>query len=118
MPDFARMFYSRLSPRIQQSRDGKSILEKIQKAASLTTGKTAPDFTLNNALGKKVSLNDFRGKYVLLDFWASWCVPCREEAPLLVKIYHRYQDKNFAMIGISIDALRARKAWLSAIAIA
>ncbi len=64
--------------------------------------------------GKPISLADFKGKYVLLDFWASWCMPCRNENPNIVKAYNTYKDKNFTILGISLD--KDPKAWAQAIA--
>jgi peroxiredoxin len=72
-------------------------------AASLQIGDSAPDFTLPDLTGQDVSLQDFRGKVVLLNFWASWCVPCRSETPALQRLYEKYQDQDFVVIGVSID---------------
>jgi thiol-disulfide isomerase/thioredoxin len=77
------------------------------------TGKTAPDISLPDTEGKMTSLSSFRGKYVLVDFWASWCGPCRQENPNIVKAYNQYKDKNFTVLGVSLD--RAKQPWLQAI---
>jgi peroxiredoxin len=77
------------------------------------TGDHFEDFTQLNASGKKVALSDIKGKYVLLEFWASWCGPCREANPGLVKTYHRFKDKGFAILGVSLDENKA--GWLKAI---
>jgi len=79
----------------------------------LTVGQKAPDFELMDLKGKIVKLSDFRGKYVLVDFWASWCVPCREENPNIVKQYNTFKDKNFTVLGVSLDNNQA--AWQKAI---
>lgn len=73
----------------------------------------APDFTQPDTTGAPVSLSSFRGKYVLVDFWASWCGPCRQENPNVVKAYNQFKDKNFTILGVSLD--KNRDAWLQAI---
>jgi len=70
---------------------------------STTGGKTAPAFTLQDLNGKNVTLADFRGKVVILDFWATWCPPCIKEIPDFIELYEQYKDKGFAMLGISLD---------------
>ncbi len=76
-------------------------------------GKPAPLFTQIDTAGRSVRLEDFRGKIVLLDFWASWCAPCRHENPNIVALYKRYRDKDFTVVGVSLD--NNRNAWLKAI---
>jgi peroxiredoxin len=113
--DSLRIFYSSLSNGVQTSYDGKRIKEFIQKAEKLAIGKDAPFFTQTDLKGKNISLEDFKGKYVLLDFWASWCVPCREENPYLKQAYSKYQDKGFTIIAFSLDRLEDKDAWIDAI---
>ncbi len=66
-------------------------------------GEKAPEFTLPDYNGKKVNLIDFKGKVVLVEFWASWCIPCRESIPYLNSIYQRYKDRDFVLLGINVD---------------
>jgi peroxiredoxin len=70
---------------------------------STTGGKPAPAFTLQDLNGKSISLSDFRGKVVILDFWATWCPPCVREIPHFIELYEQYKDRGFAMVGISLD---------------
>ena len=78
-------------------------------------GKEAPDFSMPDVNGKEVKLSSFRGKYVLVDFWASWCGPCRNENPNLVKAYNQFKDKNFTVLGVSLDRPGQKDKWLKAI---
>ena len=79
----------------------------------LAVGETAPDFTLNDPEGNPISLSHLRGKYVLIDFWAAWCRPCREENPNVVRAYQKYGGEKFEILGVSLD--RTKEAWLKAI---
>jgi peroxiredoxin len=112
--DFKAM-YDGLSDRIKATEEGKTIGLFVKNRDGLNIGTMAPAFTQNDVNGKPVSLASFRGKYVLVDFWASWCVPCREENPNLIKAYNKYKDKNFTVLGVSFDDEHTKKAWLEAI---
>ncbi|MDR0680545.1 MAG: AhpC/TSA family protein [Dysgonamonadaceae bacterium] len=104
-----------LNPEIQNSVTGKLFANKIQAYKATTIGSIAPDFTLNDPNGKLVHLSDFRGKYLLIDFWASWCIPCRRENPNVVRAYNSYKNKNFEILGVSLDGKEQKEAWLQAI---
>ncbi|WEK33591.1 MAG: TlpA disulfide reductase family protein [Candidatus Pseudobacter hemicellulosilyticus] len=107
--------YSGLSDELQQTKTGKDIAGRLANAGKLSVGKKAIDFTMNDTLGRPVSLSSFKGKYVLLDFWASWCHPCRLENPHVVKAYAQYKDRNFTVLSVSLDQPGKHQAWVDAI---
>lgn len=88
--------------------------QQLDEMRSLSVGQIAPDFELPSPDGQMVKLSDLRGKYVLIDFWAAWCKPCRAENPNVVRLYNQYKDKGFEVFGVSLD--RTREDWIKAIA--
>jgi peroxiredoxin len=107
--------FESFTPGLQQSELGRAVLATIHRQEKkLSAGKMAPDFTALTPEGKTFHLSDLRGKYVLLDFWASWCGPCRLENPNVRENYQRFKDKNFTVVGFSLDG--SRKSWQKAIA--
>jgi peroxiredoxin len=91
------------------------MIRQQQQAAKGLTGQTAPEFTLPDPNGKMISLSSFRGKYVLVDFWASWCKPCRMENPVVVKAYQQFKNRNFTVLGVSLDQPGAKDDWMKAV---
>lgn len=107
--------FNNLSAEVKASELGKSLQAQLETSKAVAIGAIAPDFTQADTAGNPVSLKDFRGKYVLLDFWASWCGPCRAENPNVVEAYQKFKDKNFTVLGISLDREGAKDAWMKAI---
>ena len=102
-----------LDPALKAGKAGVEISNHLKKEKKTSLGALAPDFSLSDTSGKKVSLSSLKGKYVLLDFWASWCGPCRQENPNVVEAYRTFKNKGFTVFGVSLD--REKKNWLKAI---
>ena len=93
-----------------------NIKQQVNKLTATAVGQKFTDFELKNLEGKAVKLSDYagKGKVVLVDFWASWCGPCRQEMPNVVKVYNQYKDKGFEIVGVSLD--QTEEAWKKGIA--
>ena len=112
--DVEPMFLA-LPEQLRASPAGKDMTEKLETAKKTGVGKMAMDFTQNDTLGIPVSLSSFRGKYVLIDFWASWCGPCRQENPNVDKAFNAYNNKGYTVLGVSLDQPTAKDKWMKAI---
>jgi peroxiredoxin len=107
--------YNGLSDAIKQSEGGKAFGDRLPKLKAVAIGATAPEFAEADTSGKVISLSSFKGKYVLVDFWASWCGPCRRENPRVVKTFNTFKGKNFTILGVSLDRPGAKEKWMAAI---
>lgn len=111
--EFQRAAYEKFSHKVKNSRYGQYLKDEIQRRILVDIGAAAPDFSGISPEGKTVQLSDLKGKIVLIDFWASWCVPCREGIPNLKKYYDQYNSKGFEIVTISID--RRKSDWERAV---
>jgi peroxiredoxin len=105
--------YNVLDPKLKTTAMGQYIAQQITEGKVNGNGTILPDFSQPDTSGKSVSLSSLRGNYVLVDFWASWCGPCRQENPNLVAAFKKYQSKKFTVLGVSLD--KAKEAWMDAI---
>jgi peroxiredoxin len=110
-----KRLYNKLDKQIQQTPAGIKTKTTLDKFDAVSIGRVAPAFAAPDTSGKTISLSDYRGKYVLLDFWASWCMPCREENPMVVVAYKQFKDKNFDVLQVSLDQPGKKDAWIKAI---
>jgi len=107
--------YSPMSNEIKQSGFGSIIREKIIARKRVVIGNPAPDFVSTDTSRNNIRLSSFLGKYVLLEFWASWCLPCRQQNPHLLEMYKKYSDKGFTIVQYSMDVKKDEEKWKAAI---
>jgi peroxiredoxin len=116
-PDYAQLEpeFVKLSPGLRASKAGITYQKYLDLLKTVAIGAAAPEFAQPDTNGKMLSLSSFKGKYVLLDFWASWCGPCRAENPNVVKAFNSYKGKNFTILSVSLDRPGKRDNWIKAI---
>lgn len=113
--DAAQKTFDKFPAALRQTSVGLKVADHLKASAALGLNKVAPDFSAPTPDGKTLKLSDLRGKYVLIDFWASWCGPCRAENPNVVKAYNKFKDKNFDILGVSLDRTGDAAKWTAAI---
>ncbi len=113
-PEILDQRFAKLSEQSQKSFYGRMVNDIVQENKIGAVGTPAIEFAQADTSGNMISLQSYRGKYVLVDFWASWCGPCRMENPNLVAAFEKYHNKNFTVLGVSLD--RERNSWIKAIA--
>ena len=111
----AENLWSGLDTQLKKSYNGQIIESIIMGSKATDVGSKAPGFAQPDTAGKMVKLSDIKGKYVFVDFWASWCHPCRAENPNVLKAYTTFKNKNFTVVGVSIDFEKDRAKWIKAI---
>ena len=110
-----REMFEKVPENLKNTSLGKRIQELLKQRSATEVGAKAPEFSGPNPEGEKLSLNDQLGEYTLLDFWASWCRPCRQENPNIVDAYNKYKDKGFNVFSVSLDRPGQKEKWIEAI---
>jgi peroxiredoxin len=111
--DKSKTMYDAFSNDLKNSEQGKEVSNRIATLSRIEVGNYAPKFTQNSVNDKEITLASYKGKYVLLEFWASWCGPCRAESPNVLKAYNKYKDQGFDVLSVSLD--HEKKNWEAAI---
>ena len=110
-----KALFDGLDVSVRESVNAEALKTSVINLGNIQVGKIAPNFIQPDSTSKNIQLTDFKGKYVLLDFWASWCIPCRKEHPNLVQAYAKYKEKGFEILGVSIDTKDEEWRWKRAI---
>ncbi len=113
MDDTFEAIFNLTDTKFKESADGKNLINGFNESKKHFIGQVISDFIQKDTLGNNIQLSSLRGKYVLIDFWASWCGPCRRENPNLMDAYQKFKNKNFEILGVSLD--KNRQKWVDAI---
>ncbi len=108
-------YFAALPSEVRASASGKNLANRLEIARKTAIGQPALEFVQNDTLGVPVSLSSLKGKYILVDFWASWCGPCRRENPNVVKAFNQFKEKGFSILSVSLDQPGAKDKWIEAI---
>jgi peroxiredoxin len=112
-PEEVNSLLSTLGKELQETDEMIEIKRTAEENKNFIKGAKAPDFTQTDTSGAAITLSSLQGKFVLIDFWASWCKPCRAQNPSMLRLYQKYKNKGFTILGVSLDA--KKEAWLKAI---
>lgn len=113
--DKVEPLYNSLPENVRNYPSAVEFKTQLETAKKTGIGRIAPEFTQNDTLDQPVSLSSFRGRYLLIDFWASWCGPCRQENPNVVKVFNQFKDRGFHVLGVSLDRQGQKDKWMKAI---